>query len=126
MTSELCNEPILDALRPALLELAVPERADGMAAYMKSAIPFLGVPSPAVRKLVRTLAKKHTFKDAVHLHATITELWNSAEFREEKYAAIMLTDSRLGRGELRLLPFYAVVVETGQWWDFVDAVAPRL
>ena len=72
MTSELCNEPILDALRPALLELAVPERADGMAAYMKSAIPFLGVPSPAVRKLVRTLAKKHTFKDAVHLHATIT------------------------------------------------------
>ena len=38
----------------------------------------------------------------------------------------MLTDSRLARGEMGLLPFYAVVIETGQWWDYVDSVAPRL
>ena len=120
------NTAFMAALRPALAEAAAPDKAEGMAAYMKSAMPFLGVPSPTVRKTVRTLAKTHPFKDVDQLHATVTLLWQGAGFREERYAAIMLTDSRLARGEMGLLPFYAVVVETGQWWDFIDSVAPRL
>ena len=120
------NRLFLTALRPALQQLAVPGKAAGMAAYMKSTTPYLGVPSPVVRKTVRALARVHPFVDVEQLGATVTELWNGAEFREERYAAIMLTDSRLGRGEMGLLPFYAAVVETGQWWDYVDAVAPRL
>lgn len=120
------NTSFLDALGPALAELAVPEKAPGMAAYMKSAMPFMGVPSPAVRKTVRALAKAHPFDGVEHLRATVLELWHSATHREQRYAAIMLTDSRLGRGEMGLLPFYAVVIEQGQWWDYVDSVVPRL
>lgn len=120
------NRLFLTALRPALDAVALPEKAAGMAAYMKSAMPYLGVPSPAVRKTVRALAKEHPFETVEQLHATVTELWDGARFREERYAAIMLTDSRLARGEMGLLPFYAVVIETGQWWDYVDSVAPRL
>jgi 3-methyladenine DNA glycosylase AlkD len=120
------NAAFLQALRPALAQLAITEKAAGMALYMKSSMPFLGVPSPAVRKTVRALAKEHPFSGVEELHATATSLWEEAQFREERYAAIMLTDSRLGRGEMGLLPFYGVVIGTGQWWDFVDSVAPRL
>lgn len=120
------NTAFLAGLRPALAGVAVPEKSEAMATYMKSSMPFLGVPSPTVRKTVRDLAKTHPFTDVEQLHATVNKLWHNASFREERYAAIMLTDSRLGRGEVGLLPFYAVVIETGQWWDFVDTVAPRL
>ena len=120
------NETFLHALGPALLEAAMPEKAAGMAAYMKSAMPFIGVPAPVVRRTVRALARTHPFSGVEQLLATATELWRGAQHREERHAAIMLADSSLGRGEMRLLPFYAVVIQTGQWWDFVDAVAPRL
>ncbi len=125
-TTAALNTAFLDALGPALTDLAMPEKAPEMAAYMKSAMPFLGVPSPTVRKTVRMLAKAHPFAGADQLRDTVMELWHGATRREERHAAIMLTDSGLGRGEMRLLPFYVVVIEEGQWWDYVDAVAPRL
>lgn len=120
------NAAFLHALGPALRDAAIPEKAEGMAAYMKSATPFLGVPAPTVRRTVRALARTHPFSDTEQLLATAMELWTNAQHREARYAAIMLTDSPIGKGEARFLPFYAVVIETGQWWDFVDAVAPRL
>lgn len=120
------NEAFLAALGPALLAVALPEKAPGMAAYMKSSMPYRGVPAPIVRQTVRALAREHSFAGVAELHATATRLWVSATYREERYAAIMLTDSRLARAELGLLPFYALVLETGQWWDYCDAVAPRI
>lgn len=120
------NASFLAALRPALGSVALPEKAEGMAAYMKSAMPYLGVPSPVVRKTVRALARDRPFAGVDQLHATAARLWAGAEYREERYAAIMLTDSRLARGEPGLLPFYATAIADGQWWDYVDSVAPRL
>jgi 3-methyladenine DNA glycosylase AlkD len=79
-----------------------------------------------VRKAVRTLAREHGFTGPPELLSTVQALWGAAEFREERYAAIMLTDSRMARGELCFLPFYATVIGQGQWWDYVDSVAPRL
>lgn len=120
------NTGFLQALGPALASAALPGKADGMAAYMKSSMPFLGVPSPTVRRTVRALAREHPLSSPGELHATAMELWTGATHREQRYAAIMLCDSRLGRGEPALLPFYAVVIGTGRWWDYVDSVAPRL
>jgi 3-methyladenine DNA glycosylase AlkD len=120
------NRPLIAALLPRLAEAAMPEKAEGMAAYMKSSMPYLGVPSPTVRKTVRGLAKDFPFSGVAQLRATVEVLWRGAEVREERYAAIMLTDSRAARGEMSLLPFYLEVVETGQWWDYVDSVAPRI
>jgi 3-methyladenine DNA glycosylase AlkD len=120
------NAVFLASLRPALERIAEPGRAAGMAAYMKSAMPYLGVRSPEVRRTVRALAKEHPFADVEQLHSTAAQLWGGAEFREERYAAIMVTDTRLARGELGLLPLYTAVIAEGQWWDYVDSVAPRL
>lgn len=120
------NEPFMLALGPALDLVAQPEKGPAMAQYMKSAMPFGGIPAPAVRKTVRELVKAHPFASATQLVHTVTKLWDAARYREERYAAIMATNSRLGRGEPLLLPFYSHVIETGQWWDYVDSVAPRL
>ncbi|GAA4659564.1 DNA alkylation repair protein [Arthrobacter cryoconiti] len=120
------NMPFLAALPAALRAVALPAKAAGMAAYMKSATPFLGVPSPMVRATVRTLAKEHPFTGAAQMSATTLKLWAEAQYREERYAAIMLTDSPVCRGEIELLPFYTTVIEEGQWWDYVDSIAPRL
>jgi len=120
------NRPLLDALLPRLAQVAIPEKAGAMAAYMKSSMPYLGVPSPSVRKTVRALAGEFPFTGVDQLRVTVEALWRGAGVREERYAAIMLTDVRAARGEMSLLPFYLEVVETGQWWDFVDSVAPRI
>lgn len=120
------NTAFLAALGPALDAGAIPEKAAGMAAYMKSAMPYKGIPSPMVRKTVRDLSRVNPFANAAQLRATVVELWTVATHREERYCAIMLTDSKLGRGEPGLLSFYATVIGTGQWWDYVDSVAPRL
>ncbi|MCQ9165316.1 DNA alkylation repair protein [Arthrobacter sp. STN4] len=120
------NPDFLAALRPALGKAAEPERAAGMAAYMKSAMPYLGVRTPEVRRIVRALVKEHPLAGAGQLYATAARMWGAAEFREERHAAIMLTDSRLVRGDPGMLPFYATAIAEGQWWDHVDSVAPRL
>ncbi|HZF44963.1 MAG TPA: DNA alkylation repair protein, partial [Sphingomonadaceae bacterium] len=41
--------PLARRLRSALEEVAEPARAPAMQAYMKSAMPYLGVPTPARR-----------------------------------------------------------------------------
>lgn len=122
----MLNLGFLDELGSALDAAAIPEKALGMAAYMKSATPFLGVPSPEVRKVVREMTVRHPFGSVAELNATATVLWDEAQYREERYAAIMLCDSRLGKGSPQLLAFYTHVISTGQWWDYVDAVAPRI
>ena len=40
------NAAFLQGLRPALAQLAITEKTAGMALYMKSSMPFLGVPLP--------------------------------------------------------------------------------
>lgn len=60
-----------------------------MARYMKSAMPFPGVPSSALRATVRELAKWHPLADVAQLAATVMDLWDAATFRQERYAAPM-------------------------------------
>jgi hypothetical protein len=44
---------LLATVRAALVEVAVPANAPAMAAYMKSAMPFHGVPAPAMRRVCK-------------------------------------------------------------------------
>ncbi|HEU4567576.1 MAG TPA: DNA alkylation repair protein [Marmoricola sp.] len=119
-------EPLVDAVRAGLREAADPERAPAMAAYMKSAMPFLGVRRPAVRRLVRAAAKADPPADLATLADTARELWDGAAYREERYAAQDLLGLRLARGRSELLPLHQHLAVTGAWWDHVDEVAVRI
>ena len=126
MVNSVVNSELLAAIRLGLAERCDPARAAGAQAYMKSAIPSLGVSVPEVRRLTTAAAASHPFESLEQLRDTVLELWRSAAFREEHYAAIDLTRLRLARQEPLMLPVYEEIIRTGAWWDFVDGVSERI
>jgi len=93
---------------------------------MKSAMPYLGVRVPDVRRLARAAAKAHPPADLDELERAVRELWDHADYREERYAAAGLTGLRLAKGRLELLPLHEHMAVTGAWWDHVDEIAHRI
>lgn len=117
-------ERIKDSLHAA----ADPSIAAGQQAYMKSAMPFLGVRMPTVRAVVRETIGEAApdAVDASILTDAATSLWREATFREERYAALAVLASKPLRGDPALLPMHEEMIRTGAWWDLVDEVAHRL
>ena len=117
---------LVELIRAELRTRADPVRAVGARAYMKSAMPFLGVQVPAVRRLTRAAAKVHPPDDVIELRDYAAELWRAADYREERYAATELTKLPIAVGRLELLGLLREMIVTGAWWDHVDAVAHRI
>jgi 3-methyladenine DNA glycosylase AlkD len=119
---------LVRAARAGLAELADPAAAEPMRAYMKSEMPFRGVPKPPREKLVRALVAEHPLTDPDELRAVADELWTGAQFREERYLALGLVGHRRYAGWS--LPswvgsLYRRWIVTGAWWDFTDEIANR-
>jgi len=116
---------LLDRLRAALRDAADPSRAPAMQAYMKSAMPFHGVPTPTLRKVCRTVFADVPLANAALWQAQVLALWRDARFREERYAALELAGHR--RAEpfqtFSAMPIYEEMIVTGAWWDYVDDIA---
>ena len=100
-----------------LKAVANPDDAVAMKAYMKNKFEFLGVKTPARRKLAKTFFKQQT--DSVVDWNFINEAWSNP-YRELQYAALdyleickkLLTPSDLSR--LKKL------AQTKSWWDTID------
>jgi len=118
--------PLLTAIRDALRDAADAQRAPGMQAYMKSPMPFRGVPMPAVRAITKAAARTHPLLTVEELETAVRTLWDEAEFREERYAASALLATKIGAGRLELVPLYEHLATTGAWWDHVDDLAHRV
>ena len=91
---------------------------------MKSAMPYRGIPAPALRSLLRPVLA-HALLDEETWYATVLELWDDAEFREERYAALALARHRHAREyqQVHTLGLYEHLIRTGAWWDVVDETA---
>ncbi|WP_436701585.1 DNA alkylation repair protein [Nocardioides sp. BYT-33-1] len=113
-------------VRTSLRAAADPAIAPGQQAYMKSAMPFLGVRNPEVRRLTRALVRELGIREPAVLVAAARELWDDATHREERYAAAVLLGLRPLKGDLTLVPFHEHVARTGAWWDHVDEAAHRI
>ncbi len=116
---------LLAALRAGLAQAADPSQAKPMRAYMKSAMPFLGVKTPGVRRVCRAVFAAHPLGSFARWEATIRALWREARYREERYAAIELAGYLRYRDyqTLDALPLYDEMIVSGAWWDLVDALA---
>ncbi|WP_410597172.1 DNA alkylation repair protein [Amycolatopsis sp. lyj-23] len=121
------DERLVKAIRAGLAEVADPAKAPAMQAYMKSAVPFRGVAKPQRSALLKQLLAEHTLPDRVTFSATVLKLWRTAEYREERYAAIDLSGYRAYRQwqDPELLPVYEEMIVGGAWWDYVDELAIR-
>ncbi|MGN7199973.1 DNA alkylation repair protein [Arthrobacter sp. SAFR-044] len=120
------DQDLIASIRGALREIADPARAAEAQAYMKSALPSLGVRVPGVRRVVAQAARTYPPQSAAQLRATVLDLWRTSTFREEKYAAIDLTADRLVAADLDMIPAYEEIIRTGAWWDFADGVSGRI
>lgn len=124
MTADL---ELVTAARDGLAALADPAKAPEMQRYMKSEMPYRGVPKPERAALTKRLFAEHVLSDVDAFVATTLELWRGAQFREERYLAIDLTGQRkYARWQnATLLPLYEEMIVTGAWWDYVDELAIR-
>ncbi|MCI4337675.1 MAG: DNA alkylation repair protein, partial [Thermoplasmata archaeon] len=99
-----------------------------MQRYMRSSMPYYGVPAPKLAEVCRRRFEGISFRSASDWATSTQFLWRNAEFREERYAAIALSGSRAAR-EFQVpasLPVYEEMIRTGAWWDYVDQVAIHL
>jgi 3-methyladenine DNA glycosylase AlkD len=118
---------LVETIRQALAEVADPTKAPQMQAYMKSAMPYRGVSSPVLKSLCRDAFKAHPLANAAEWQRVVLALWRKASFREERYAAVLLTQARAYREfqTVSSLPMLEEMIVTGAWWDFVDTLAGR-
>lgn len=116
---------LIAALRAELAHAADPAKAPAMQAYMKSAMPYRGVPAPQLRAACRLVFAAHPLASFEQWRATTLALWRDAAYREERYAAIDLTGDKRYRAYQRLdaLPIYEEMIISGAWWDYVDELA---
>ncbi|WP_083419123.1 DNA alkylation repair protein [Pseudofrankia sp. BMG5.36] len=127
MDSSPAVDRLVDAVRAALAAAADPAKAPGMQAYMKSSMPYLGVPKPPREQALRPALAAHRLETVTDWQTAVLRLWREAGFREERYAAIALTGHRpyLAYWTPDVLPLYQEMIVTGAWWDYVDEVASR-
>jgi len=116
---------LVQTIRRVLAESADPVKAPQMQAYMKSSMPYRGVSAPALRQLCRNAFKAHPVDSADEWQRVVLELWRNARFREERYAAVLLTQARVYRPfqTFSSLSMLEEMIVTGAWWDFVDTLA---
>ena len=100
-----------------LKAVANPDDAAAMKAYMKNKFEFLGVKTPARRKLSKTFFKQQT--DLVIDWNFINEAWNYP-YRELQYAALDYLESRKKLLTPSDLPRLKKLAQTKSWWDTID------
>jgi len=116
---------LVQVMRRRLADVGDPEKAPQMQAYMKSSMPYRGVSAPMLKRLCREVFASHPLATADEWQSVILELWRDAKFREERYAAVLLTQARAYRQFLTMssVPMLEEMIVTGAWWDFVDTLA---
>ena len=119
------RSPLLATIRTALAKVGDPARGKQMQAYMKSAMPYHGVPSASMRAVAREAFSTYPFADAKTWRSDVLALWHGATHREERYAALALVNHRKATpfSTVDALPMYEELIVTGAWWDYVDDLA---
>lgn len=117
---------LVGAIRAALRAHADPTRASWQQAYMKSAMAFLGVGVPVARTIARAQAKSARITDGGVLRDAARTLWDDADYREERYAAMALLAVPPASADASVVSLIEHMVRTGRWWDYTDELAHRL
>ncbi len=120
------SRTLIEAVRDALWSVREPEKAAGQQRYMKSAMPFMGVRIPVMRKVAQAVFDADPPASFDDWRNTILTLWHEATYREERYAAIELAVHRPCARWLTTesVPLLEELLVDGAWWDYVDRISP--
>jgi 3-methyladenine DNA glycosylase AlkD len=104
---------------------ADPEKAPAMAAYMKTAQPFFGVPTPIRAAMLKEMGDRFAPRDQRSYVRSVSALWQLPH-REERYCAITFARRYEEFLTPASMPLYERMIREGAWWDFVDEIAVNL
>ena len=107
----------VEELVKELKAVANSDDAVAMKAYMKNKFEFLGVKTPARRKLAKTFFKQQT--DSVIDWNFINGAWNNP-YRELQYTALDYLESRKKLFTPSDLSHLKKLAQTKSWWDTID------
>ena len=107
----------IEELVKELKAVANPDDVVAMKAYMKNKFEFLGVKTPARRKLTKAFFKQHT--DSVIDWNFINEAWKNP-YRELQYTALDYLEIRKKLLTPSDLPRLKKQAQTKSWWDTID------
>lgn len=112
-------EPLLKAFRAN----ADSKKAEAMSAYMRDQFPFLGVPQPIRKQLVKehmlTYGKPQSAEEILYAAQYLWEL----EEREFAYLAMGLLEGGVKFLNLSHIHSIEQFIITRSWWDTVDGLA---
>jgi 3-methyladenine DNA glycosylase AlkD len=112
---------ILQQLQNTLEPQKNEARAKAMSAYMRDQFPFLGIPSPTRKKLVKSaLLETGALKKPIDENLVL-ELWACPE-REFQYAACDYLSWQRKKLELQHLELLEELFLEKSWWDSVDSL----
>jgi len=119
------THPLVLEVRAALQKAADSSKAPKMQEYMKSAMPYRGVSSPQQKGIWKQVFRAYPLSSRDEWQRVALTLWRDAAFREERYAAIALTDLRTygSHRTMASVPMFEEMIVTGAWWDLVDPIA---
>ncbi len=104
---------------------ADPEKAAGMAAYMKTDQPFYGVQKPGRTEVFNEVIERFPPADRAEYRTAVLALW-ARPHREEQYMALGYARAFPRYVTLSSVPLYRRLIVSGAWWDFVDETAVNL
>ena len=113
---------LVDLVATELSSRADPEKAVGMAAYLKTDMPFYGVQKKGRVEVFREIQKQLSIDDVGAYRSAIESLWEQPH-REEKYLAIAIAKRYDEFLTFDNIDLYRRLIVAGAWWDFVDEVA---
>ncbi|NLW16443.1 MAG: DNA alkylation repair protein [Firmicutes bacterium] len=102
-------------------QVADPEKAQQMAAYMKNRFVFFGINQPERRALTRQLLKDSRTAPLDEVLALVEELYEQPQ-RECHYLAIDLLERNYRRFTYDEFQFMYPLIDRNAWWDSVDAL----
>jgi 3-methyladenine DNA glycosylase AlkD len=105
-----------------LAKLGDPAKAAPMAAYMKTDMPFYGVPKPDRVPIARVVKSRFPPVDGEDYRDKVRSLWELPH-REEKYLAIGYAWTFSQHAVVAQIDLFESMITEGAWWDFVDELA---
>ena len=119
---------LIQAITAALAGAQHAERAAAQQAYMKSEMPYFGITTPQLRRLLKPHLATYSPGSRADWQDTVGHLWDHATHRELRYAATGLAahEAAARWRDPESMDLWRHLIITGAWWDHVDAIASTL
>lgn len=115
----------LDSIRCSLAQNSDPEKAEGMAGYMRDQFPFYGLQAAERRKTLSKYMSQKQRPEYSQLKTVIKKLWQLPEREFQYFAQELILKYKKDYTE-DIIDLFEYMLTNKSWWDTVDQIAKKL